>query len=166
MKRNRKQRCIAAAVLLSAFVLAGCGKESKSRMALQENISVEEYSIEEDDTGSLRASVTVTLPDYSYYMEQCAKEAAKSTEKEQELEERLYELTARAAEKGDAFCTKEMVLNLSEIDEKKTADKWKDADIEAAAREAAFDEELEEFCLRVMAGYYGSSPQESEVGTE
>ena len=168
MKRKKIEKAAAALVVAALLTACGGGAGHAEEKKLQKLVDVVTYEIQETEYGTLEAAVTVTMPDYSQYLEQCIQEAAESTESEKELEKKLYQMTEKLAKDDTAPVTREITVKLSELDPDKTADQWKETEIHDAAREAAFETEVEEFCLTLRARYYEefaqSQADESQTG--
>ncbi|MDO5415790.1 MAG: hypothetical protein Q4F29_01200 [Lachnospiraceae bacterium] len=129
------------------------GQMDRNLRIMRKQVVVEDYEISEED-GNLCAVVTVQLPDYSRYLEACAREAAEDSKNVKQMERRLLRMVVKEGKKEPEFCQREVVLNLTELDEKKTEEQWKESEIIAEARKAAVEAEKAEYSLSLLAELY------------
>lgn len=137
-------------------------KESrKSEEYMETFILMETLDVRETDQGSLELSASVKLPDYSSYFEKYESEAAEEGGDEAAFEKKLFALTAEAvkadaAETADfqaSYIVREIVVDLLALDDSKCAADWTKKELEAAAKQKAFEAEMEEFALDIMGNF-------------
>lgn len=161
MTKKKRLPALLAAFGLAAAVLAGCGSAGDALAGkLTERIAVENCAVE----NGTQLTATVAMPDYSAYMDGCFEEAARTAKNESDFEKKLYTLVLEAADGADADCTREVTLDLSALDADKAAADWTQAELDSAAKKAAFDAEVEEFCFALLAESYPAdfAPGEAE----
>lgn len=121
---------------------------------MKEKITMGNYHVETDALTGVGMTATVTMPDYSSYMLQYMAQAGETAKDEDDFEQKLYKLVLEAAADAPPDCTREVSVNLSALNEKKAQKDWTEKELIAAAQQAAFDAEVEEFCLGLLAGSY------------
>lgn len=129
----------------------------RSEKRLMEFISIEDMEIGETEYGFLELSAVCKLPDYSAYFEQYKEDAAEKGDAAA-FEKRLFARTAEALKADNRkasvpYVTRELVVDLSAVDISRGKDEWKEKELEALLRQAAFEEELEEFAMDIMSDY-------------
>ncbi len=155
---NWGKRMALLLLLLLLPAMTGCGsKTSKYEASMQEKITVDTYQVEDGET----LTATVSMPDYSAYMLQFMEEAEQNAKNEEDFGVQLYALVEAASAEAENTCTREITVSLSEANEKKS--KWSEAELTELAREAAFQAEVEEFCIELLAQSY---PSADEVNME
>ena len=141
MDKKRRVTALLLAAVLAVLALSGCADPSaRLENAMKEKITMGNYH--------------VTMPDYSAYMLQYMAQAGETAKDEDDFEQKLYKLVLEAAADAPPDCTREVSVNLSALNEKKAQKDWTEKELIAAAQQAAFDAEVEEFCLGLLAGSY------------
>ena len=155
MDKKRRVTALLLAAVLAVLALSGCADPSaRLENAMKEKITMGNYHVETDVLTGVGMTATVTMPDYSAYMLQYMEQAAQSAKDEQDFEQALYKLVLNAATDAPQSCTREVTVNLSALNEKKAQADWSEKELLSAAQQAAFDAEVEEFCLGLLAGSY------------
>ena len=169
MFKTKRWLALAAALSLAVAVLAGCAAPAE-RLAvkLKAKVAVENCAVETDDAERVRLTATVSLPDYSAYMMDCLAEAERTAKDENDFEETLYALVLDAAADAPAGAPQEIAVDLTVLDDGKAPEDWTAAELDAAARDAAFDAEVEEFCLALLTGTYPAdfTPEDGAAESE
>ncbi|MGN0478226.1 MAG: hypothetical protein ACI4GO_02215 [Hominenteromicrobium sp.] len=169
---KRKGLALLLAAVLTVTAFSGCaGASERLEGELKEKITMGNYHVETDTLTGVGMTATVTMPDYSAYMLQYAVQAGETAKDEEDFEQKLYKLVLEAAAEAPADCTREISVNLSVLNEKKAQKDWTEKELIAAAQQAAFDAEVEEFCLELLSGSYFDAAAsietaESEAGEE
>ena len=67
-----------------------------------------------------------------------------------------------------AGAPQEIAVDLTALDDGKAPEDWTAAELDAAARDAAFDAEVEEFCLALLTGTYPAdfTPEDGAAESE
>ena len=101
-------------------------------------------------------------------MMDCLAEAERAAKDENDFEETLYALVLDAAAEAPAGAPQEVAVDLTTLDDGKAPEDWTAAELDAAARDAAFDAEVEEFCLALLTGTYPAdfTPEDGAAESE
>ena len=147
---------------LPAFGKPSAASESKTEIALQEKAVLGNYHVRTDELGQVSMTAQVTIPDYSYYMAQALSAAEAKAKSEEEFEKVLYNLVLEAAESTDTPVSnvQEITVDLTDLNPEKVQADWMYEELIAISQDMAFEREVEEFCLELLAAYY---PTGSEV---
>lgn len=155
MDKKRRVTALLLAAVLAVLALSGCADPSaRLENAMKEKITMGNYHVETDALTGVGMTATVTMPDYSAYMLQYMAQAGETAKDEADFEQKLYKLVLEAAADAPQDYTREVSVNLSALNEKKAQKDWTEKELIAAAQQAAFDAEVEEFCLGLLAGSY------------
>lgn len=149
-------------------VNSGAAPAERLAVKLKARVAVENCAVETDDAERVRLTATVSLPDYSAYMMDCLAEAERTAKDENDFEETLYALVLDAAADAPAGAPQEIAVDLTALDDGKAPEDWTAAELDAAARDAAFDAEVEEFCLALLTGTYPAdfTPEDGAAESE
>lgn len=167
MSTRKKAVILPALLMLAVFLLADCGSQTDALVGkMKEKITMGTYHVETDELSNVSMTATVTLPDYSGYMLACLSEAEAAARDEEDFEKQLYALVTEAAADAPADCTREVTIDLTALNDKKAQKDWRYEELAAAAQQAAFDAEVEEFCLQLLTEAYPADfvPAETESG--
>lgn len=169
MFKSKRWPALAVLLSLAVAVLAGCAAPGE-RLAvkLKAKIAVESCTVESDDAQRTQLTATVSLPDYSAYMLDCLAEAERTAKDENDFEEKLYALVLDAAADAPDSATREIAVDLTALDDGKAPEDWTETELDAAARDAAFDAEVEEFCLALLTETYPAdfTPEDGAAESE
>lgn len=169
MNQAQRWAALAAAFILLIAALVGC-TSAGDRVAgsLREKIAVDACTVDTGADGIAHLAATVSLPDYSAYMASCLEAAAADAKSEEDFEENLYRLVLEATEDAANDCTRELDIDLSALDADKAAEDWTQDALDEAARAAAFDAEVEEFCLSLLTETYPAdfTPEDATAESE
>ena len=164
MCKKGMQRALLLAAVLAVLMLSGCAAPSaRLENKMKQTITMDTCRVEEDALTGLTMTATVTTPDYSAYMLQYMEQAAQSAKDEQDFEQALYKLVLDAVADAPQSCTREVTVNLSALNQKKAQADWSEKELLSAAQQAAFDAEVEEFCLGLLAGSYPGNFNPDEI---
>ena len=119
--------------------------EEQARGEMLELVAAREVTCVEDDTAFV-LQAEVELPPYAELMAQVWEEAEAAAESEEDFGAKLFELTLAAATGENV--TRSVSLELSPAQAA-----WSQEELQALAEEAAFQAELEEFCMEIVMGY-------------
>lgn len=159
---------LALCLALLVAVFGGCASPSEKYAGeMQEKITMGYYHVETDESENVSMTAEVTLPDYSAYMAQCLEQAALEAKDEKDFEEKLYKLVLEATKEAPADATREVAVDLTALDPEKVQRDWTLKELTEAVRQAAFDAEVEEFCLDLLRDSFPTEYfTESEAGAE
>lgn len=167
MRTRTKAATLYAVLMLAVFLLAGCGSKQDPLVSkMKEEITMGSYHVETDELSNVSMTATVTMPDYSKYMLVCLPEAEAAAKNEADFEKQLYTLVSKAADGAPADCTREVTIDLTALNDRKAQKDWKYEELVDAARQAAFDAEVEEFCLQLLAGEFPADLPSAETESE
>lgn len=164
MKKRIRFAALLAAVLLTAAVLSGCAilqrflpnlsfSEPQPEDTLKAQAELGTYHVETDENGNVSMTANVTIPDYSLYIEKYIDEAESLAEDEDDFEAQLYALlAAEAAENESLQMTQhEVYIDLTALNSEKVQADWMYDELVSAAQDTAFEKEIEEYCLQLLA---------------
>lgn len=155
MRKKGMRFALLLAAVLAVLMLSGCADRSTHlENKMKQEITMDDCRVEEDALTGLTMTVTVTTPDYSAYMLQYMAQAEETAKDENDFERTLYELVLDAVADAPQSCTREVTVNLSALNEKKAQADWSEKELLSAAQQAAFDAEVEEFCLGLLVSSY------------
>ena len=113
--------------------------------------------------GEYYIEAEVECPDYKKYFEETWKEADENTKTEEEFNDALFEAVIDLANKEEDLVVRSVKINVSDMDFEKSENyEWEEEEMLLMAKEAAVQQDLENFCMDLLLGISPSLEAEDE----